>query len=113
MIASKRIAIALALAASVISVSAPRANANGYRAGFGGLGLVGPYGYAQDAWVDAYFGPDWGWNRPAWGYGYRGGFYRRAPVYGTTYAAPSYVDEDCRIQTRPTAYGWRRYRVCE
>lgn len=113
MTASKRIALAVALAAGLFSTAASQASANGYRAGFIGLGLVGPYGYAQDAWVDAYYGPAWGWSRPAWGYDVRGGFYRRAPIYGTTYTAPSYIDEDCRIQTQPTAYGWRRYRVCE
>jgi hypothetical protein len=112
MVTSKRTAIALALAAVVLS-AAPQARADGYPVGLNGLGLVGPYGYAQDAYVDAYYGPAWGWGRPAWGYGYRDGYYRRAPVYGTTYAAPSYVDEDCRIHNEPTAYGWRRYRVCQ
>lgn len=113
MTSSKRIAATLTIAAGILQASLPQAQANGYPTGLIGLGLVGPYGSAQDAYVDAYFDLSWGKRRSTWGYDDREGYYRRAPVYGTTYAAPSYVDEDCRIHIEPTAYGWRRYRVCQ
>src|SRR4051794_38887390 len=94
--------LAAAAAVSFAALAVGPASADGYPHGLVGAGLVGPYGYAQDPWVGSYYGPGpalgtWGYA-PGW-YGprlvYRD-YYRRAPVYGTSYAAPSYVDEDCR-----------------
>jgi hypothetical protein len=102
--------LAAAAVVAATAIAAVPASASGYPIGLYGLGLVGPYGYYQDAYVDAYYGPAWTWGHRR--YGYRDPYYHRSPIYGTSYAAPSYVDEDCRIQEQPTAYGWRRYRVC-
>ncbi len=109
----------LAAAAALAALASTAARADGYPHGLIGAGLVGPYGYAQDPWVASYYGPGPAYGAWSWGSGCCGArwawrdYYHRAPVYGTGYAAPSYVDEDCRIRDDWTAYGWRRYRVCE